>query len=127
MGRSDRNEERAVETRAAWPLLLILYACAAPLAGKVPPQGYGVQHASCDGPGIDPWITELRDRFLTGDALAAFAVETYGSPIRCQGSVSSEFEGSSFGSVTLGFGGGETLRIENTTVASLDADDFIFG
>lgn len=78
--------------------------------------GYGHMVApapvACEGAGVDPWVTGLRDRFLRFDELAHFAIEAYGSPPLCEGSVTTEFEGSKFGMVLLTFDGGATLTVE---------------
>ena len=67
---------------------------------------------ACDGPGADPWVTELRDRVLSFDALVAFAVQAYGAPLHCEGAVSAEFEGMKFGSLQLSFSEGASFHVE---------------
>lgn len=82
------------------------------LAGDVG-RGAGVPSpAQCDGPAADPWVTDLRDRVLGFDGLARFAVEGYGQPIACEGAVVTEFDGMSFGEVTLIFADGVSLRVQ---------------
>jgi hypothetical protein len=66
----------------------------------------------CDGPGVDPWIGELRDRVLSYDGLALWAVDAYGGPRSCDGAVTDEFDGAKFGAVTLGFANGVALTVE---------------
>ena len=66
----------------------------------------------CEGPGVDPWITEIRDRVMAFDQLAKYAVELYGLPLSCDGSVTDEFDGRKFGVLRLVFAEGVTFRIE---------------
>lgn len=66
----------------------------------------------CDGPGADPWVTALRDRVIAFDGLARYAVTRRGPPLRCEGSVTAEFDGGQFGFVRMGFGNGMTLHVE---------------
>jgi len=66
----------------------------------------------CDGPGVDPWIGELRDRVTSYDGLARFALEHYGAPVACEGAVTSEFDGAKFGTLLLSFPEGVTLEVE---------------
>ncbi|MGH7541728.1 MAG: hypothetical protein ACRELC_12080 [Gemmatimonadota bacterium] len=72
-------------------------------SGRLPP---------CDAPDVDPWVTELRDGVLSFDLLAKYAVELYGSPITCEGSVTTEFDGTKFGLLRLGFTGGARFQVE---------------
>lgn len=67
---------------------------------------------ACDAPDADPWVQELRDRVLQFDDLAVFAVESFGAPLTCEGVVSTEFDGMSFGSLRLGFAEGVTFQVE---------------
>lgn len=80
----------------------------------------------CDDPGVDPWVRELRDSVLTGDALARFARDVYGGPPECRGSVTSEFDGNKFGEVILDFPGGASLEVRTqppeSSVTTLRAD-----
>lgn len=66
----------------------------------------------CEGPDADPWVAGLRDRTTEHDGLARWAVESYGPPIACDGAVTDEFDGASFGIVTLDFAGGVALTVE---------------
>jgi hypothetical protein len=81
----------------------------------------------CDGPGVDPWIGELRDRVLSYDGLALWAVEAYGAPRSCDGAVTDEFDGAKFGAVTLGFADGVALTVQTmppeVSIVSLRAPD----
>jgi hypothetical protein len=70
------------------------------------------QSAQCEGPGVDPWVTDLRDRVMRYNGLAQFAVERYGASTACEGAVTSEFDGAKFGRVVLTFGEGVTLAVE---------------
>lgn len=72
----------------------------------------GSARPPCEGPEADPWVTELRNRVLSGDRLAAYAVERYGPPRRCEGAVTAEFDGAKFGSVRLDFADGVTFTVE---------------
>jgi hypothetical protein len=66
----------------------------------------------CEGAGADPWVTELRDRAMSSDMLANYADNLYGPPVSCEGAVTSEFDGSKFGMVRLGFAKGVTFSVE---------------
>ena len=66
----------------------------------------------CESGRVDLWVTELRDRVLARDQLALYAIERYGEPLSCDGTVTSEFEGGKFGSLVLGFSEGASYRIE---------------
>ena len=68
--------------------------------------------ATCEGPGVDPWVGDLRDRVTAYNSLAHFAREQYGEPLACAGSVTTEFDGAKFGIVLLTFPGGVTLEVE---------------
>ena len=87
--------------------------------------------APCEGPDADPWVTGLRDRVMSLNQLVGYAVERYGPPLTCAGTVTSEFDGSKFGAVRLGFAEGVTFEVETmapetsivTLRASLGFDD----
>ena len=66
----------------------------------------------CDSPETDPWVTALRARIVSFDALARYAIQLYGPPEACEGSVSLEFDGEKFGVLRLDFPGSASLRIE---------------
>lgn len=70
------------------------------------------QPAQCEGSGMDPWITDLRDRVMRYSGFAGFAVQSYGSPTACEGAITTEFDGAKFGRVVLTFGEGVTLAVE---------------
>jgi hypothetical protein len=74
--------------------------------------GDGGPEEPCDGPDVDPWIGELRDRVLSYDGLALWAVDVYGAPTSCDGAVMDEFDGAKFGAVVLGFADGVALTVE---------------
>lgn len=71
-----------------------------------------VSRLACEGPDVDPFVTDLRDRVLRYNGLAHWLIEAQGQPLTCEGSVTSEFDGALFGTVTLGFPDGTTLQIE---------------
>jgi hypothetical protein len=71
------------------------------------------REAACEGPDVDPWITEFRDRVLAYDGLARFAVGRYGSPIACEGTVTGEFDGANYGTLRLSFSGGVNLEVQS--------------
>lgn len=68
--------------------------------------------AACEGPGVDPWVTGLRDRILNFNDLATHAVRSYGPPVACEGAVTDDFDGAKFGVVTLTFGADVRLSVE---------------
>lgn len=77
----------------------------------------------CDDPDADPWIGEISQVVLSSDALAGFAVETFGAPVACEGVVTSRFDDRPFGTLTLRFAEGETFTFETmpprVTIATL--------
>ncbi len=68
--------------------------------------------APCEGPDADPWVTGLRDRVISLNPLVDYTVDLYGLPLTCEGTVTSEFDGSKFGAVRLGFAEGVTFEVE---------------
>ena len=66
----------------------------------------------CDGPQTDPWVSELRERFVSFDQLAEYTIAFYGEPQACEGSQTMEFEGREFGFLWLDFPEGVRLRLE---------------
>jgi hypothetical protein len=46
------------------------------------------------------------------DRLAGYAIELFGPPLTCEGSVTTEFDGMKFGVVRLGFAGGASFQVE---------------
>jgi hypothetical protein len=92
---------------------------AVPLADRV----------TCEGPDVDPWVTDFRDRTSRFNGLAQFAITAYGEPIDCEGAVTSEFDGGLYGTLVLSFAGGvslwvETMPIETSIVALRAAEGF---
>lgn len=81
--------------------------------------------ANCDGPDVDPWVSEIRDGVLSRDGLVHFAVEHYGAPTTCHGAVTAEFDGARFGTLQLGFAEEVTFEVQTmppeTTVEILRA------
>lgn len=79
----------------------------------------------CEGPRVDPWVTDFRDRVMSYDALGLFALKRYGAPTACEGAVTDEFDGEKFGRLALTFGEGITLEVETlppeTSVTTLRA------
>jgi len=67
---------------------------------------------SCEGPGVDPWVDGLRDRVLSTNPMVHYAIELFGPPLTCEGSVTTEFDGVKLGAVRLGFADSVTFRIE---------------
>jgi hypothetical protein len=66
----------------------------------------------CEGPDVDPWVTDFRSRVESYDALYQLAADRYGPPTECEGTVTMEFDGARFGSLVLGFPGGVTFAVE---------------
>lgn len=77
----------------------------------------------CEGPEVDRWVTDFRDRITAYHGLAHFASEQFGSPTGCQGRVTTEFDGMMFGILVLKFAEGLSLEVETfppeTTVTTL--------
>lgn len=88
--------------------------------------------ATCDGASADPLVTELRDRLERGE-LARFAGDHFGARTACEGLVTTEFDGRTFGIVRLTYPQGVSLSLETmppeTSIVVLtrpdgfDADD----
>lgn len=80
----------------------------------------------CEGPDVDPWITDFRDRVVSYNELARHAIAQYGEPISCESAVTAEFDGARFGMLILGFSGGVALHSETmppeTSVTTLSSD-----
>ncbi len=76
-------------------------------------------------------MTRLRDGMLEADGLTRWAVERWGAPVSCEGAVSGEFDGTSFGTLRLGFPGGATLEVQTappeTSVVTLRRSDGLGG
>lgn len=70
----------------------------------------------CDGPEATDWVRSFRDRVLAYDGLAAFAVSEFGAPVACDGSVSMEFDGVSYGTLRLAFASGVSLEVETQPI-----------
>ena len=66
----------------------------------------------CDGSDADPWVGELRDRLMSFNQLAHYAVERHGPPLTCEGLVATEFDGAKFGAVRLRFAEEVTFQFE---------------
>lgn len=66
----------------------------------------------CEGPAVDPWVSDFRSRVESYDALYQLAVERYGPRSECEGAVTMEFDGVNFGSLIFGFRGGITYSVE---------------
>jgi len=66
----------------------------------------------CESPDADPWVAGLRDGAMSSDMLANYAAKLYGPSVSCEGAVTSEFDGSKFGMVRLGFSKGVTFTAE---------------
>jgi hypothetical protein len=81
--------------------------------------------AACEGPDVDPWVGEFRDRVLSFNSLAHFAIAEFGEPVDCEGAVTTEFDGVLYGTLVLTFPTGVTLQVETqpieTSVVTLRA------
>lgn len=72
---------------------------------------------ACEGPdGDDAWVTDFRDRVLAYNGLAAFATAEYGASLSCEGRVTMEFDGRSYGTLTVGFPDGVSLVVETQPI-----------
>jgi len=107
-----------IRRRRAAGLTFVLLSAAllpVPVASQVP----------CDGPEPDPWVVDFRDRVLAYDGLARYAVSRWGEPVSCQGEVTIEFDGVSYGTLSLVFRGDVSLIVETvpieTSIVILDA------
>lgn len=83
--------------------------------------------SECEGPDIDPWVTDFRDRVMAYDDFSLFATRTYGAPGSCEGMVTTEFDGAKFGRVILTFAQGVSLEVETmppeVSITTLNAAD----
>jgi len=111
-----------VKARNALLALVLAGTVAAPACAQAPESDPRAL-PPCDTPQADAWVTHLRDRVLQFDLLAKYAVQRYGLPISCEGSVTAEYDGSEFGILRLGFEGGASFEIETqppeTSIATL--------
>lgn len=94
---------------------LLLCAVAAATLVVVEP-AYAFQTSPCEGPEADPWVVDFRGRVLRYSDLAAFAVGEWGNPVACEGEIATEFDGVSYGVLTLTFSGGVTLTTETQPI-----------
>lgn len=81
--------------------------------------------ADCDGPEADGWVSAFRDRVVSYDGLAQFALTEYGSPVACEGAVTTEFDGVRYGTLVLTLPSGVSLQVETqpleTSIVTLRA------
>lgn len=79
----------------------------------------------CEGSDVDPWVSDFRTRVESYDGLYRFAVERFGAPTSCDGEITMELDGASFGVLRFGFEGGRSYSVESmppeTSVALLRA------
>ena len=66
---------------------------------------------ACVGPDVDPWVAATAARVARFDGLFVFALEQFGEANGCAGTVTDEFDGARFGTVTWTFGGGATFSL----------------
>lgn len=88
---------------------LVGFAAPVSFTQRVPRRAPTVQ---CEGPGVDPWVTQARDRLIEIDDLGRYAIGRYGAPTACEGRPTGKFDGNTFGRVVLTFAGGVTLELE---------------
>lgn len=92
-------------------------------------QSYGprrrAEHEPCSGRDVDPWVVAAAERLRGYDGLLGFAVAELGQPVECEGMVTDEFDGSSYGVVRFRFSGGATFELEtmppSVTITTLHA------
>ena len=101
-------------------VLLVVLACAAG-SGSSPPAAAQAGAAKveaapddlkCRGEEKDPWLSDWRRRFLSGNLLADWAVERLGAPRSCEAEVTATFEGAKFGRLHFTFKDKGTLAVE---------------
>ena len=66
----------------------------------------------CGDPENDSWVREMRDRVLSFDDLALYALGRYGPPSECRGAVTARFDGRDFGALRLAFPAGIVFDVE---------------
>jgi hypothetical protein len=101
---------RILEALGVPTVLLALLVLAAPTDAFA--RGEPTAAEPCEGPGALPWAIDFRDRMLAYDGLTGFAVEEYGAPVACEGTITDEFDGAVFGTLLLTFSGGVTVESE---------------
>lgn len=74
--------------------------------------GTRAQIARCDAEDTPFWVRNIHERVTKFDRLGLFAIERYGLPIGCEGSVTTVFDGMEFGSIRLEFQNGATFGVE---------------
>jgi hypothetical protein len=79
--------------------------------GAMPAHAQAGAQSSCDAAGTDPFVGELRDRVLAYSGLAAHALERHGPVVACVGAMTDDFDGVTFGGVTLRFEDGVELEV----------------
>ncbi len=60
---------------------------------------------------VDPWAAGLAERSLTYGAMGRFATTWQGAPVSCAGGPDAEFDGRSFGTVTVSFENGLVFAV----------------
>ncbi len=97
-----------------WRLIVVVVG-AAILPGAWQVEAVGAQEggsAKCDGPDVDPWLSDLRDRVMSYGGLVHFAVRQYGAPTACEGAATTDFDGAKFGNLRLSFVEGVTFEVQ---------------
>ena len=79
-------------------------------AGGEPSAGRVAQE--CGASDADPWIVETAERVNQYDGLLRFAIEAAGDPVTCEGTVTADFDGRSFGVIVFGFEDGTSFEFE---------------
>lgn len=87
-----------MSNRLVVALVALAAGASSPRHGGSPPF-----RVPCDDPAVDRWVTDMRDRVTSFDALGLYAIERFGPPRACDGSVTSEFDGMKFGILRLDF------------------------
>jgi len=102
--------------RNAVCLALLVTAVASVPSGAVVSDSATRAVAPCAGPDADPWAAAFRDRTLSFNGLAQFAVADFGGPVDCDGTVTMEFDGARYGTLLLTFQGGVFLEVETLPI-----------
>ena len=66
----------------------------------------------CDLSADSDWVRDTYERTTSFDTLAVYAIERFGPPTSCDGSVTQIFDGSHFGRLTLNFPKDVAFRLE---------------
>ena len=96
-------------SRRAGPRGVVVLVVVVALTAVRPANVSGQVSVACEG--VEAWAAGLAERALSYGALGRFALTWQGAPVSCEGGADSEFDGSRFGSVEVGFRSGLVFAV----------------